>query len=380
VRSATLAPLLAAIIWAGPVSGQTMPDSAAFLIRLGTDTTAVERYVRTADRIVAEAVQRSPATTVHRLELALGADGGVTRAEWTVSPAAAAQPSLHRVITFTGDSAVIETTQGGATRMQRVAAAGAVPVMLPFYSPFELAVRRFVNGGAGSATARVLGGAAVVEIPLSRAGGDTVALTNQFGEPMRAVHDGAGNIVHLRTPAFVSVERTRWVDMDALVRDFAARDATGRGMGPLSPREAYRVNVGGANVWIDYSRPAARGRPVWGALVPLDQVWRMGANDAAHLSTDRALHVGDLVIEPGTYTLFLEPSATAWQLIVNRGTNISGLGRDDSLDVGRTAMTVEPAASPAEQFTIEVQRQQDGTRLEVRWADRRGWVPLRPAP
>lgn len=377
MRSVLLAPLFAATC-AAAAAAQTA-DSAAFIIRLGNDTTAIERYVRTADRIVAEAVQRSPATITHRLELALDANGGVRRAEWTVRPAAAAQPSLQRVTTFTADSAVIETTQGGATRTQRVAAAAAVPAVMPFYSPFEMLVRRFVAGGTQQGVGHMLGGASVVEIPLSRAGADTVALTNQFGEPMRVVHDAAGNLVRLHTPAFVTVERTRWLDMDALVREFAARDATGRGMGPLSPREAYRVSVAGANVWVDYSRPHARGRPIWGALVPWNQVWRMGANEAAHMSTDRALRIGDVAVEPGTYTLFLEPSPTGWQLIINRATNISGLERDPAQDVGATAMTVEQASSHAEQFTIEVQQQQDGARLQVRWADRRGWVPLRAA-
>jgi hypothetical protein len=367
---------------AAPAAAQAGADSAAFVIRLGTDTTAIERYVRTADRLVAEAVQRSPSTTRHRLALSLAPDGSVTRAEWTVQPAAAAEPSLHRVITFDGDSATVETTQGGSTRSQRVGAAGAIPVMMPFYSPYELAVRRYVGSGRASLVVPLLGGMSVVEVPVSRVAADTIALTNQFGEPMRAAHDAAGNIVRLQTPAFVSVERTAWLDLDRLVADFAQRDAQGRGLGPLSPRSTYRASIGGASVWVDYSRPAARGRPVWGGLVPWGEVWRMGANEAAHIATDRRLRVGDLTIEPGTYTLFLLPAQDGWSLIVNRGTNMSGLERDEAQDVGRTAMTVETMTSPAEQFTIAVQ-QGAGTepaRLEVRWADRRGWVPLRTEP
>jgi hypothetical protein len=360
-----------------PAAAQTRPDSAAFIIRLGNDTLAVERYVRTADRLVAEAVQRSPNTMVHRVEMEL-ADGAVTRTEWTVRSPGAAEPALHRVITFGADSAVLQTTQGGTTRSQRVRAPGAIPVINPLYSPYELALGRL--GGSQQATVTLLGGASPVEIPLARAGGDTVTLTNQFGEPMRARVDAAGNLLELATPAFTTVQRVGWIDLDAMVRDFAARDESGRGLGPLSPRETYRARVGDANIWVDYSRPAARGRPIWGGLVPWGDVWRMGANEAAHLATDRRIQLGELTLEPGTYTLFLLPAEDGWTLIVNRATGISGLERDAAQDIGSTPLTVGPAPEPAEQFTLAVRSADDGVRLEVRWADRIGSAPVRVVP
>lgn len=370
--------LLCAVLPATPVAAQAGADSASFIIRIGSDTLAVERYVRTADRLVAEAVQRSPSTMLHRLEMSLSPAGGVTRTEWTIRQPGAAEPTLHRVITFQGDSAVVETTQGGTTRAQRVRAPGAIPVINPFYSPYELAFRRL--GGDATATVTLLGGAATVDIPLARAAGDTITLTNQFGEPMRATVDAAGNLRRLSTPAFTTVERTGWLDLDAVAREFAERDATGRGLGPLSPRHAYRARVGDANLWVDYSRPSARGRPIWGGLVPWDAVWRMGADMAAHFATDRRLQVGELTLEPGTYTLFLLPAEAGWSLIVNRATGIGGLDHDPAQDVGRTALEVRPAAEPAEQFTIVVPSSADGARLEVRWADRIGSAPLRVLP
>jgi hypothetical protein len=261
---------------------------------------------------------------------------------------------------------------------QRVRAPGAIPVINPLYSPYELALGRL--GGSQQATVTLLGGASPVEIPLARAGGDTVTLTNQFGEPMRARVDAAGNLLELATPAFTTVQRVGWIDLDAMVRDFAARDESGRGLGPLSPRETYRARVGDANIWVDYSRPAARGRPIWGGLVPWGDVWRMGANEAAHLATDRRIQLGELTLEPGTYTLFLLPAEDGWTLIVNRATGISGLERDAAQDIGSTPLTVGPAPEPAEQFTLAVRSADDGVRLEVRWADRIGSAPVRVVP
>jgi hypothetical protein len=153
--------------------------------------------------------------------------------------------------------------------------------------------------------------------------------------------------VHLHTPAYVTVERTRWLDLDRLTADFAARDAAGKGLGTLSPRSAARIRVGEANVWLDYSRPSLRGRPSWGGLVPFGEVWRLGANDATHLSTDRPLQLGTLALEPGTYTLFLLPEAAdRWTLIVNRRTGMSGLDYTGGADVGRISMTVEMVQRP----------------------------------
>jgi hypothetical protein len=120
-----------------------------------------------------------------------------------------------------------------------------------------------------------------------------------------------------------------------------------------------------------------RGRPIWGALVPWDAVWRMGANDAAHFATDRALEIGTLTLQPGTYTLFLLPSAGRWQLIVNRATDISGLDHDPAQDVGRTELTKETLDRPVELFTIQIDDAQGGPRLAILWDRTRAHVPIR---
>jgi hypothetical protein len=352
-------------------------DSAAFIIRLGTDTTAIERYVRTSQQLIAEAVQRSPATMLHRLTLRFGERGAVTAGEWTVQRPGEAEPVSRRVIRFQGDSALIENTQGGTTRTQRVAAADAIPIAGPFYTPYELAMMRAVASGAQTDTVLLLPGANTAAIRLQRVGRDSIALNNQFDEPLRAHVDARGRLLHLRTPAFASVERIRWLDLNQWAREFATRDAGGRALGPLSPRVTIRQRIGGANVWLDYSRPAKRGRPVWGALVPWNQVWRMGANDAAHLATDRPLEIGHVTLQPGTYTLFLLPAAAGWQLIINRATGMSGLDYDAAQDVERVPLRVETVERPIESFTLELRPAAGGGTLAVAWDNRVGTVPFK---
>ena len=373
-------PLLVAVITASGLPAQTRPDSAAFVIRLGHDTTAVERYVRTPGLLVAEAVARSPVTQVHRLQLRFDGSGRITGGEYQLLPQLGAQPLASRTFQYpakAGDSLIVVVTQGGSTRRVALAATAAIPVIGPFYVPYELAIQRLVRDQADSARVPLLTGISLGGTRVQRLGADSIALTNQFDEPMRAHIDAQGRILHLHTPAYTTVERTRWQDLERLAADFAALDAAGRGLGQLSPRSAARTRVGQANVWLDYSRPSLRGRPLWGALVPFGQVWRLGANDATHLSTDRPLQLGALALEPGTYTLFLLPEAAdRWTLVVNRRTGMSGLAYDASADIGRVPLTVESLPRPVEQLTLAVQAGGAQPRLEIAWGDRRGWVPI----
>ena len=343
--------------WAVPLAAQQRADSGAFIIRLGTDTIAVERYVRMGNRLVAEAVQRSPRTMVHSLTYEFDPQGRVTRAT------------------------VVSRPPGGPAGQPRVVDAagnlGAIPIGGPFYTPYQLAIAQWLRAGAGADSAVLLAGNNLVRIPLGRVGSDSVTLTNQFGEPMRVHVDAAGRLLHLHTPAFTTVERVPFFDLEAFAREFAARDTTGRGLGMLSPRHAYRTRVGEANIWVDYSRPGKRGRPVWGALVPWGRVWRMGANDAAHLATDKTIALGNLTLSPGTYTLYMIPEAGQWTVIVNRRTGVSGLDYDQSQDVGRVTAVPERVAQPAEQFTIGVNGNQEGGALTIGWDTLRATIPIR---
>ena len=339
---------------AAPLHAQGRADSAAFIIRLGNDTTAVERYIRTGDQLIVESVQRSPSTVTHRLVLDLTPANQVQKGAYVmVRPGATAAP-VERALT---------------------PPAGFIPMVGSFYSLYELAMMRGVAAGAKS-TVKMLAGSDTVAIPIERVGSDSVTLTNQFGEPMRAHIDARGRLLHLHTPAFTTVERIKWVDLERMTSDFAARDANGKGLGMLSPRQTYRTRVGGANIWVDYSRPGMRGRPIWGALVPYGAVWRTGANDAAHFSTDRTIQLGDMTLAPGTYTLFLLPTATDWTLIVNRQTGMSGLERDAANDIGRVALTTETLQQPAEWFTIGVNENAGAGRISIAWDRTRGSVPF----
>jgi hypothetical protein len=182
-----------------------------------------------------------------------------------------------------------------------------------------------------------------------------------------------------RTTRALSVERTAPPDIDALARDFAARDARGAGIGELSGRGEVVATIASAEIVVDFGRPLKRGRPIFGALVPWEQLWRTGANRATHLSTTRDLRVGEHVIPAGTYTLFTIPRPDRWTLIVNRRTDINGLAHDPAHDLLRLDMHVRSLAQPVETFTILVEPEGNGGVLRLRWDTTEAYLPFRVA-
>lgn len=113
-----------------------------------------------------------------------------------------------------------------------------------------------------------------------------------------------------------------------------------------------------------------------GGLVPLDAVWRTGANDATQITATVPIRIGTLALEPGSYSLFTIPRAGAWELIVNRRTGISGLDHDPAQDVGRVPLEPAASASHTEQFTIRLDPAGSAARLRILWGDADVGVPV----
>ena len=112
--------------------------------------------------------------------------------------------------------------------------------------------------------------------------------------------------------------------------------------------------TGPSRIAIAYGQPHARGRKVEGGLVPLDTVWRFGANTATTLHTDLDITLGDLKIPRGDYSLFILYSSKGWQLVVNRGTAQWGTDRDAAKDFGRVSLAARTMAEPEESLTIHL--------------------------
>ena len=141
----------------------------------------------------------------------------------------------------------------------------------------------------------------------------------------------------------------------------------------VSPHETVNANVGDAKITIVYGRPYTKDpksgekRKIWGGLVPYGKVWRLGADEATILTTDKDLSIGGTPIKAGSYSLYLLPSESGAKLIVNKQTGQWGTKYDESQDLVRIDLKKEAADKPADQFTIAV----DNGVLKLMWEDTR---------
>ena len=132
---------------------------------------------------------------------------------------------------------------------------------------------------------------------------------------------------------------------------------------------------GPSRIAITYGQPHARGRKVEGGLIPLDTVWRFGANTATTLHSDLDLTVGTVKVPRGDYSLFVLFTRVGWQLIVNRGTGQWGTDYDAAKDVGRVPLTARTLAEPEGSLTIYLVP--DAAQPTTGYADLRGVLRIK---
>jgi Protein of unknown function (DUF2911) len=344
-------------------------DSGAFVTRLGSDTIAVERFVRTADSVWGEVVVREPEAARERYVARLDKKGNVTTYDITGSHGTI-------VATFHRDSVVLlSRVDGNIGQMTRSLANGwkadryVVPLAEPTYGLHELLVTR-AQAQAGKRvpfTWYYIGDFPDTGSVWAR--GDSAWIATP-SDTIRMRVDGHGRIERSTDPGgTLQAEVTRlaaWPDLDAIT--------TVRSLGTLSPRATVRGTVAGARIVIDYGRPSRRGRVIFGNVVPFNAVWRTGANAATTVSFDKDLVLGTVPVRAGTYTLFSSITATEWDLIVNKRAGEWGTDYDPGADLAKIPMALDRSASPpVEQFTISV----EGDGIVMAWDTWKATLPVR---
>lgn len=364
-------------------------DGRVYVETLGNDTMAIERFTRDDDRIDGTLVTRAPLTEVHRYGAQLGADGSVTRLTGTISVPSAnagARPDRFYEYVVRGDSADIVTVSGTDTTRTTIAVPeGALPVPPRTPAPasfLELATERLPEG-APDAVLNLVNPFAGQPTPsgLSRRDDGTVGIL-YFGSPLlvtRGADGGLETVSGRETTMRIEVAPADTIlDVEALAGGYAARDAAGTGLGVPSPADTARATVAGSELEIAYSQPAARGRELWGGLVPFGSVWRTGANAATTFTASSDIQLGGVAVPAGEYTLWTLFSEDGGELIVNSQTGQWGTAYDDAQDLARIDLGMESNEDFVERFTIGVEGEGDGGRLTLSWGDRTYFVPIAP--
>lgn len=120
-----------------------------------------------------------------------------------------------------------------------------------------------------------------------------------------------------------------------------------------SPTQTIKQDFGLGSVEVTYSRPAAKGRKVFGDLVPFDKLWRTGANAATLIKFSEPVEIAGKKIDTGTYALYTIPGTESWQIILNKGVKNWGVdGYKESEDVLKFSVVPSRLGEKMENFTI----------------------------
>jgi hypothetical protein len=119
--------------------------------------------------------------------------------------------------------------------------------------------------------------------------------------------------------------------------------------------------IGFTDVTIKYHRPRVKARDIWGGLVPYDEVWRAGANEATFIEFSGDVKINGNELPAGAYSFFAIPTEKEWTLIFNNVTKRPDSDRDlwgtmyDSVkDQDALRLTVKPEAAPFQERLIYI--------------------------
>ncbi|WP_339895339.1 DUF2911 domain-containing protein [uncultured Algibacter sp.] len=151
----------------------------------------------------------------------------------------------------------------------------------------------------------------------------------------------------------------------------------------LSPKDTVEFKLNDLKLKVFYNRPYKKEREIFGALVPFNQVWRTGANEATTFETNKPLEVKGMLLAAGKYTLWTVPKDSTWSVIFNSkqyswGVNAEMIPMwDPNYDAINIEVPVHKLENHVEQFTIAFDNSTDHLFLTMAWDDVKVAVPLK---
>jgi Protein of unknown function (DUF2911) len=120
---------------------------------------------------------------------------------------------------------------------------------------------------------------------------------------------------------------------------------------------------------ITYGQPQKKTRQVFGKLVPFDQIWRTGANEATEITITKDILINQQPLKAGTYALFTIPGKENWIIIINSDVGMWGsYNYNSKKDVLRFEVpAVSTGAIVFEPFTISIDTKNDQATITLAW-------------
>lgn len=146
-----------------------------------------------------------------------------------------------------------------------------------------------------------------------------------------------------------------------------------------SPFQKIEQRVGLTDVSVEYSRPSAKGRHIYGNLVPFDKMWRTGANNNTVIRFSNDVIVNGKTLKAGSYALFTKPGVSSWDVYFYSDTNNWGLPDkwDDSKVAAHINVPTGHLSSEIETFTITIDDiTHDAAKIGIRWVNTYVGIPV----
>ncbi|GAB3760790.1 DUF2911 domain-containing protein [Spirosoma pomorum] len=137
-----------------------------------------------------------------------------------------------------------------------------------------------------------------------------------------------------------------------------------------SPLQTTKQNFALGDITLEYSRPAVKGRTVFGDLVPYDKVWRTGANATSKITFSSDVKLEGKDVKAGTYGLFTIPGKSSWEVMLSTdlglGANVGAYKKEN--EVVRVQVKPTTLANRVENFTINIADIKPSSAvLEIMW-------------
>jgi hypothetical protein len=147
-----------------------------------------------------------------------------------------------------------------------------------------------------------------------------------------------------------------------------------------SPMAKISQEVGLTKVEVEYSRPSAKGRKIFGELVPYGEMWRTGANASTKVTFGDDVKIGGTTVAKGTYAMYVTPTMKDWSVIFYKNTSFWGVpGKEfNEADVAaRVTVPVVNLVENVESFTINIDNLRNSSfDIVIEWEKTRAVVPV----
>jgi hypothetical protein len=135
-----------------------------------------------------------------------------------------------------------------------------------------------------------------------------------------------------------------------------------------SPKGEVEQIVGLTTIEVEYSRPSAKGRKIFGDLVPFGEMWRTGANMSTTVEVEGDVMVEGQLLPKGKYSLFTTPTPEMWVITFNKNPELGGVDERKAEEDVLTVKVPSGKCDMTETFTIGfADVKDDKAVLELRW-------------